>query len=260
MGRFPGLWRPVVLRRPAAPHTPPASSCGVQRSSRSASSSSSSPARPWPAMITPCSSIRIGLVKPNSWIEALICSSCRLGWVRALRGSGLRPPTVRYSIARASEPTAVSVMNPSGFCPLIQDIHPVMSLRSRGPAPGRNCFPTQNASNLASRSLVETWEQRQNRRKHARVSGGPFRQPDCAIPRAEPGGSPVPEPVPEIETARFQGIPIHRLNWGERLGNRPLLRGPILMGWTPPPDGIAMCQIGGVINAKWKERRPPHQY
>ena len=34
-----------------------------------------------------------------------------------------------------------------------------------------------------------------------------------------------------------------------------VIRRGILMEWTPPPDGIAMCQIGGVINAKWKERR-----
>ena len=57
--------------------------------------------RPCPAMMTPCSSIRIGLVKPNSLIEALICSSCRLGCVRALRGSGLRLLTVRYSSSAA---------------------------------------------------------------------------------------------------------------------------------------------------------------
>ena len=51
--------------------------------------------RPWPAMIEPSGSIRIGLVKPNSRIEAAICSSCRFGWVRALRGSGIRLPTGR---------------------------------------------------------------------------------------------------------------------------------------------------------------------
>ena len=33
-----------------------------------------------------------------------------------------------------------------------------------------------------------------------------------------------------------------------------VVRRGILMEWTPPPDGMAMCQIGGVINAKWKER------
>ena len=46
-------------------------------------------------MIAPSASIRIGLVKPNARIEAAICSSCRFGWVRALRGSGIRLPTGR---------------------------------------------------------------------------------------------------------------------------------------------------------------------
>ena len=105
--------------------------------------------RPCPAMMTPCSSIRIGLVKPNSLIEALICSSCRLGCVRALRGSGLRLPTVRYSTARASEPAAVSVMNPSDF--LLA--YPGHSSGGELAAPSfaeRHCSPTPNASNFAS--------------------------------------------------------------------------------------------------------------
>ena len=51
----------------------------------------------------------------------------------------------RYSTARASEPAAVSVMNPSDFCPLIQDIHPAMSLRARASARW-HCLSMQNAS------------------------------------------------------------------------------------------------------------------
>ena len=41
------------------------------------------------------------VANPNSRIEAAICSICRLGWVRALRGSGRRLPTGRYSMTRA---------------------------------------------------------------------------------------------------------------------------------------------------------------
>jgi len=35
------------------------------------------------------------LVNPNSRIEAMIWSTCRFGWVRELRGSGLRLPAAR---------------------------------------------------------------------------------------------------------------------------------------------------------------------
>ena len=51
--------------------------------------------RPCPAMIAPSESTRIGLAKPNARIEAAICSSWRLEWVRALRGLGTRLLTGR---------------------------------------------------------------------------------------------------------------------------------------------------------------------
>ena len=44
--------------------------------------------RPWPAMISPSSEISTGLVNPNRSIEAAICLTCFLEWVRALRGYG----------------------------------------------------------------------------------------------------------------------------------------------------------------------------
>ena len=42
-----------------------------------------------------CSSTSTGLVNPNCRIDEHSCSICRLGWVRALRGSGRRSPIGR---------------------------------------------------------------------------------------------------------------------------------------------------------------------
>ena len=133
-------------------HTTPASSCGVQRSSRSASSSSSSPTRPWPAMITPCSSIRIGLVKPKDRGLDLLKLSPGMG--SRIARIGLEAAD-RPVFDRKSFRTRRSVRHePLRFLPA----HPGHSSGDEpavsGPAPGRNCFPTQNASNLASRSLA----------------------------------------------------------------------------------------------------------
>ena len=51
----------------------------------------------------------------------------------------------------------------------------IASIRGIAQAEGIDGGDVSRFLPLACRSLVETWEQRQNRRKHARVSGGPFR-------------------------------------------------------------------------------------
>lgn len=50
----------------------------------------------------------MGLVNPNSLIDAMICSTCRLGWVRAFRGSGTRASVGRYSTANGREAVGAS--------------------------------------------------------------------------------------------------------------------------------------------------------
>ena len=53
--------------------------------------------RPCPAIIPPCSSIRIGLVKPNSRIDAAICATWLSECVRLLRAKGIRSASGLYS-------------------------------------------------------------------------------------------------------------------------------------------------------------------
>jgi hypothetical protein len=49
--------------------------------------------RPWPAITPRSPSTRIGLVKPNSRIEAAICATCASEWVRAFRAYGISSST-----------------------------------------------------------------------------------------------------------------------------------------------------------------------
>jgi hypothetical protein len=51
--------------------------------------------RPWPAMMPFLPSTRIGLVQPNSRMEAAISATCRSEWVRAFLANGISPATGR---------------------------------------------------------------------------------------------------------------------------------------------------------------------
>ena len=54
--------------------------------------------RPWPARILPRSSVRTGLVNPNTLMLPASCLTCFLEWVRALPGQGLKDVGARCSI------------------------------------------------------------------------------------------------------------------------------------------------------------------
>ena len=57
--------------------------------------------RAWPAIITPCSSISSGLVKPNRSIDAPTWAICLSSWVRAFFGSVERLSTRRWDSSSA---------------------------------------------------------------------------------------------------------------------------------------------------------------
>ena len=57
--------------------------------------------RPWPAMIPPLLSTRIGLTNPNSTILAAICATCSGECVRAFRAFGRRRSVGQCSMCRA---------------------------------------------------------------------------------------------------------------------------------------------------------------
>src|SRR5208283_2603585 len=57
--------------------------------------------RPWPAMIPSIESTRIGLVKPNSKMDAAICAICSAECVRAFLAYGTKRSVGQISMRRA---------------------------------------------------------------------------------------------------------------------------------------------------------------
>ena len=116
---------PPAARRPS----PPAGRAGCRRSGRPASAprsrcsnritgTSASPSlraassRPWPARMPAFSSTRIGLVQPNSTIEAAIWSTCASLCVRGLRSYGRRRSIGHSSIRSASATRGPAALGP----------------------------------------------------------------------------------------------------------------------------------------------------